>query len=332
MGMEIRGPSMGQYDPGYRRAVQNEMARSIKSNILKEVGDFDDQLALALQGNIEDMVFLSPEAKAYLKKLRRKLQEHDQDALLEDDEEEAPQQDFNELLDDLDTFRKQSTEKSASEQPKNLLFPRTIQLSAFVPHKGPVRHYVYSPVRETIDRMTYYAPNDEARKKVQDELEPMGATLINQVRSFGAHIIVLNRNQALTQLKINGLYVVAPSEKTFDGRSWTNVRGLYDNGRRLLVVGEEQLGRPGHSVARHEFGHAYDNAFSEGHGRRITLSVELWNRFRPLRTELITEYAGTNPAEYFAESVEAFFQPDLRNRLQSCDPMMYSYLEDLFAS
>ena len=79
------------------------MARSVKSNILKEVGDIEDQVALALQGNLEDSVTLSPEAKAYLKKLRRKLLKHKGIDLIgeEDDdeeEEEKPERDFNGFL------------------------------------------------------------------------------------------------------------------------------------------------------------------------------------------------------------------------------------------
>ncbi|MGM9998671.1 MAG: zinc-dependent peptidase [Candidatus Bruticola sp.] len=334
MGMEIRGPNLGTYDAGYLQAVQREMARSVKSNILKEVGDIEDQVALALQGNLEDIVTLSPEAKAYLKKLRKKLLEHRGLSLVgEEEEEEAPEKDFNGLLNDLDSFRKSQSEQEMQKSPQNLIFPSTIQLSGFVPHaRRPVQRRVYSVVRENIGRMIYYAPNDSARSKVQDELEPMGSKIISLVKSFGAHIIVLDRHQALTQLKIKGMYVVAPSEKTFDGRFWSEVRGLYDSSRRLLVIGEEQLGQPNHSVARHEFAHAYDNAFSEGHGRRLPLSVQLWNRFRHTRTGLVSGYAATNPAEYFAETVEAFFQPSLKPLVEQRDPEMYAYLEELFSA
>lgn len=334
MGMGgIQGPNLGRYDPGYLQAVQREMARSVKSHVLREVGEnIEDQIALALQGNLEDMVSLSPEAKAYLKKLRQKLQKYGQWEEEEEDEEH-PEKNFQELLGDLDTFRRQSAEAEQSKSPpqKKPIFPSVIQLSTFVPgahHRRSVR--LYSPVRENINRMIYYAPNDSDREKVQDELEPMGAKIISQIKAFGVHIIVLDRHQALTQLKIKNMYVVAPSEKTFDGRPWSQVRGLYDTSRRLLVIGEEQLGRPDHSVARHEMAHAYDNAFSEGHGRRLPLSVQLWNRFRNTRTGLISQYAATNPAEYFAESVEGFFQPHLRPILQQRDPEMYAYLEELF--
>ncbi|MGN0013607.1 MAG: zinc-dependent peptidase [Candidatus Bruticola sp.] len=338
MGMEIRGPNLGTYDAGYLQAVQREMARSVKSNILKEVGDIEDQVALALQGNLEDSVTLSPEAKAYLKKLRRKLLKHKGIDLIgeednEEDEEEKPERDFNGLLSDLDSFRRSKSEQEGQKQPQNLIFPTTIQLSGFVPnHNKRVQHQVYSPVRETINRMIYYAPTEASRLKVQDELEPMGAKIISQVRSFGAHIIVLDRRQALTQLKIKGMYVVAPSEKTFDGRYWSEVRGLYDSSRRLLVIGEEQLGQPNHSVARHEFAHAYDNAFSETHGRRLPLSVQLWNKFRHSRTGLVSNYASTNPAEYFAETVEAYFQPALKPIVEQRDPEMYAYLQELFSA
>ena len=332
---------MGSYDAGYFQAVQREMARSVKSNILREIGDADEQIALALQGNLEDMVTLSPEAKAYLKKLRRKLLKRQSEDVLdgEEDEEDRPSpKEFHELLNDLDTFRKQTAEAEAAQAEKkaplkrNFIIPSVIQLSGFVPQISiPASSYrMYSPVREMIDKMIYHAPNDAAREKVQDELEPMGGQLVKLIRSFGSHIIVLDRNQALTQLKIKNMYVVAPSERTFDGRPWSQVRGLYDNARRLLVIGEEQLGQPKHSVARHEFGHAYDHAYSETHGRKLPLSVQLWNKFRKTRTGLISAYAATNPAEYFAESVEAYFQPHLRPLLEQRDPEMYTYLNELF--
>ena len=122
--MEIRGPNLGTYDAGYLQAVQREMARSVKSNILKEVGDIEDQVALALQGNLEDSVTLSPEAKAYLKKLRRKLLKHKGIDLIgeeddEEDEEEKPERDFNGLLSDLDSFRRSKSEQEGQKQPQN---------------------------------------------------------------------------------------------------------------------------------------------------------------------------------------------------------------------
>jgi len=143
---------------------------------------------------------------------------------------------------------------------------------------------------------------------------------------------VLERNKALTDIKINGMMIVAPSEKTFDGRPWGIVRGIYCGNRRVFVVGEEMLGESSRSVARHEFAHAYDHVFSEMNHRKLPLSVQLWNLFREERTGLVSSYAGTRPAEYFAESVEAFFQDSTRESLRQQDPRMFQYLEQLFAA
>lgn len=329
MGMEIHGPNMGRYDAGYLTAVQREMARSVKPNVLRELGDIEEQITKAFYSNIEDLVDLSPDAKEYLKKLRKRL-EKDRDNKNNYQQPEEP--DFQSLLQGLDDFRRSAQDEAAQEldTPKNFLFPTTIALSG-VPRSGPSpKRRGYSPVRETINRMTYSAPTDKARELVQDELEVMGFEVVSQVRSFGTHIIVLERNRALTDLRIKNMMIVAPSERTFDGRPWGMVRGIYDSSRRLFVIGEEQLGRPDHSVARHEFAHAFDHAYSEKHGRKLPLSVQLWNLFRSSRTANITAYASTNPAEYFAESVEAFFNTRLRPQLQQQDPQMFTYLEEMF--
>jgi hypothetical protein len=111
------------------------------------------------------------------------------------------------------------------------------------------------------------------------------------------------------------------------------VRGVYSPKRRMICLGEELLdesSRSGRSTVRHEFAHAYEDCWSQKRQRRHPLSVELWYRFEPSRTSFITAYASTQPAEYFAESVEAFFAPGLRAQLRQGDPEMYGYLAELF--
>ena len=97
----------------------------------------------------------------------------------------------------------------------------------------------------------------------------------------------------------------------------------------MIVLGEELLDesrRSGRSVVRHEFAHAYEDAWSSKRARRFPLGVELWYRFEKTRKAFITPYAASKPAEYFAESVEAFCDPILRDKLQQADPAMYDYL------
>jgi Mlc titration factor MtfA (ptsG expression regulator) len=80
---------------------------------------------------------------------------------------------------------------------------------------------------------------------------------------------------------------------------------------------------------RHEFAHAYEDCWSQKRQRRNPLSVELWYRFEQTRRGFVTAYASTQPAEYFAESVEAFFAPNLREQLRQVDPEMFAYLTEL---
>ena len=138
-----------------------------------------------------------------------------------------------------------------------------------------------------------------------NELDPLGEKMLSFVKNFGVHIIILKRNENLTQRKIKGMMIAAPGERSFDGRPWEIVRGIYCPDRRLIVAGEELLGMGKRSVMRHEFGHAFDNAFTKRNQRRLPLSVQLWNSFAPTRKALPSEYASTNPAEYFAESESA---------------------------
>jgi hypothetical protein len=187
----------------------------------------------------------------------------------------------------------------------------------------------WTRTKELVDRMIVFSSSEEIKRTLVKELEVMGETIIETVKSFGVKIIILPRNMTLSQIKIKGMSVVTQGERTFDGRPWDIVRGLYDNSRRLIVIGEENVGLR-RSTARHEFGHAFDHTFSERHQRKLPLSVQLWNLFKKEREGLISDYAGTNPQEYFAEAVEAYFRADGREKLRAEDREMFSYLENLF--
>ena len=328
MSSPISGLNFGNYDASYLTAVQREIARSIKTNTLKDV---DDDVATALLLTAEDEVNLSPEAKAYLRQLRRKLGKHKREDSDLEDYSQPDERDFSALLQGLENFRDEPAEDAQPQPESKPLFPTTIQLSDHVPGAKRTPTKVYSPTRETIDRIIYYSPSQSAREKLKDELEPMGFEIITGVKSFGVKAIIMPPQVCLSQIRIHNIAIVHPSERTFDGRPWDVVRGLYDSERRLFVIGEEQLGNPNHSVGRHEFAHAFDHAFSQTHQRRLPLSVQLWNLFRKERTGLVSSYAATNPAEYFAESVDAFFLPNKREELRQQDPKMFAYLTELFA-
>ncbi|NDD28688.1 MAG: hypothetical protein EB084_10530, partial [Proteobacteria bacterium] len=66
--MKIEGPNFGNYDAQHLSIVRRETPHSIKPNLFR---DLDNGVAQALL--FTDMVNLSPEAKALLKKLKRQM-------------------------------------------------------------------------------------------------------------------------------------------------------------------------------------------------------------------------------------------------------------------
>ena len=343
--MEIRGgQNLSRFDAQHIAHVQREIAHSVKPNVLRQLEDQDLSEEAFERLLDEDLVELSPEAKELLKNLRKqrrgKKGKHD-DAL------DAPRKDFLSLLAGLEEFRKQVEEETLAEneltpptKPKPFL-PPVIALSNHVPRPemAAPRPTAFNSrsnsnwlnrAGELAKKMVAIAPGPEHKEKIAFELQVFGETVVGQMKQFGTRVVVLGPNTALTDLRINGMMVVAPSEKTFDGRPWGQVRGLYDPSRRMLVVGQELIGLPNRSTARHEFAHAYDHYFQEKNHRKQPLSVQLWNSFRHERTGLVSDYAAVNPQEYFAESVEAFFQPGSRESLRTSDPQLFDYLVQLF--
>ena len=176
-------------------------------------------------------------------------------------------------------------------------------------------------------------PSKQSAKKVAKDLEVFGSDVITEVKKFGTRILVLPPSRSISTVKLGGLFLFGPGEKTHDGRDWSTVRGAYSAKRQVMVLGEELLDesrRSGRSVVRHEFAHAYEDAWSKKRHRKFPLGVELWYRFEKTRKGFISEYASTKPAEYFAESVEAFCDSHHRQRLRAADPDMYQYISELF--
>ena len=337
--MDIKGPhSFGGYDAKHIAHVQREIARSVKPNLLRQLEDDDlDESAFArlLQ---EDLVELSPEAKEMLRSLRK---ERARRKTKKEDPGEN-NTDFLSLLTGLEDFRKQVEEGQRQDDPAfrkkgQPFMPPSLTLSQHVPRSSSDsasswRRPALNEAGELARKMVVIAPKPELKEQLALELQVFGKAIVQQVKQFGVRVIILERHKALTDIKLHGMMIVAPSERTFDGRPWGAVRGIYCSDRRLFVVGEELIGRSDGSVARHEFAHAYDHTFSQKNHRRLPLSVQLWNSFRQERTGLVSAYAGTNPAEYFAESVEAFFQEGARDALRQQDPLMFDYLKQLFVA
>lgn len=318
--MKIEGPQFFRYDQQHIQVIRQQPPQSVKPNIFREV---DDSVALALL--LTDAVELSPQAKEILKQLRKKMTEGGADfskAIKEDKEFQELFYTFKQLRDVV--YGKEEL-KGKKEEPKI-----EIQLSRQQKDDEARRAAKNSKVRELLDKMIVYSPSGKARESLKKELEVLGEKIVETCKQFGVRIIVLERGQVITNLKIAGMAVVGRGEKTFDGRDWDIVRGIYEQGRRLMVIGEEKIGLPYRCTSRHEFAHAFDHTFSERNQRRLPLSVQLWNLFKESRKGVISQYALTNPAEYFAESVEAFFNQNLSSKLKENDPQMYQYLENLF--
>lgn len=335
--MKIEGTNFGNYDAQHLQIVRREVPQSIKPNVFKDV---DDEVARALI--FTDVVNLSPEAKELLKKLRRQMSGQKSGAA-------ESQESIQDLIYSLRQLRdlvygeaeNGKTDETGEEPPKQGKGragghngqPLMVPLGG--PTRQPSRPRAARPggaLRDTVHRMIKYGSSSQSKESVADELVVLGEKMLTDVASFGVHIVVLEPNRPLTAIRVAGMAVVAPGERTFDGRPWEQVRGLYDQSRRMLVVGEEVLGHPQRSACRHEFAHAFDHTFQERNKRLQPLSVQLWNLFAAQRKGVVTEYARTNPQEWFAETVETFFKPNGRELVAEKDPQMYQYLEALFAS
>lgn len=325
--MKIEKPKMGIYDRQYVHVVRTEKPTSVKPSVFREL---EDPVAIALW--LTDLVSLSPEAQAILKKLRKRKGEA---TLLNETTE------WVELYNELKKIMKELNNdkddgKSSSKKSSDILNLITLPvmqkpLAEIFPCEQTGRKLrPYSYVRDMLERMIVRYTHPSVKDKLIEELEVLGSKVIELVKRFGIRIIILGTKEVLSQIKIKGMSLVVKGEKTFDGRDVDSIRGRYDPSYRLIVIGEECIGRPHGSTAQHEFAHAYDHAFSEKQGRKFQLSVQLWNLFAPTRTSFISSYASTRPEEYFAESVEAFFDTRMKPILKKEDPQMYQFLEKLF--
>jgi hypothetical protein len=342
---KIQGPQFTNYDAQHLMVSRRLGPESVKPNVFKEV---DEDVAKALLLTT-DLVNLSPEAREILRKLKKQLEgRKDKHTFLQGKEEH-----FNELLSGLKKLKGNQYEEDENEDEEGKKKRQKAQQNLkekqetekfTIPLSGPqkTKEETSAPAgsafhgngrtRELAEAMVVQDASTGQKLAVAKELHVLGEKMLSYVKSFGVHIIVLERNTNLTQKKIKGMMIVAPGERTFDGRRWEEVRGIYCQDRRIIVMGEELLGMPWQSAARHEFAHAFDHAFTSRNQRRLPLSVQLWNWFAKERKALPSRYAATNPAEYFAESVDAFFITEGRNYLEKNDPQMFEYLDTLFHS
>ena len=148
--------------------------------------------------------------------------------------------------------------------------------------------------------MVAICPSKRSAKKVAKDLQAFGSEVLSEVKRFGTRIIVIGPHEPITKEKLGSLFLFGPGEKTHDGRDWSMVRGAYSAKRRVILIGEELLDesrQSGRSVVRHEFAHAYEDAWTTKRRRKFPLGVELWYRFEKTRNGFISHYASTKPAE-----------------------------------
>jgi len=193
-----------------------------------------------------------------------------------------------------------------------------------------VAHSDFDLLWDMLSLMIMYSPGTELSEKLLRELIHLGKILIREVKAFGVGIIIFPKEKLLTEIKVNEQLLFPPGSKTHDGRPGEIVRGIYNSHQRVIAIAEELVtGEPG-GTATHEFAHAYDDAWKKRNVMKFGLSVYLWNQFYHDRT-FITHYASTKPAEYFAESLQAYFNPEKKELLKEYDPKMYAFITNLIA-
>lgn len=341
----ISGPNFGRYEGQHITAVPRQKAESVTPNLLRDLKtfiDLDDELDAdeLLRLLTLDEVELSEEARDILRKLKkRKKRGREREA-------EQSEEEFLQLLAQLD----EEDMTPVAELPRKDItpyLPPVITLSTHGPLMEESRPVPVpprcAPAEDDISQLTRagklalamvaIAPDKKQAMKVARDLEVFGAEILGEVKRYGTRLVVVDSRTAFTDIEIAGMKLFGAGEKTFDGRPWSVVRGVYSSKRRMICVGEELLDesqRSGRSTVRHEFAHAYEDMWSQKRQRRQPLSVELWYRFEKTRRNFISAYASTQPAEYFAESVEAYFAPGLRDTLMTGDAEMFAFLSELF--
>lgn len=184
--------------------------------------------------------------------------------------------------------------------------------------------------RYYLGKMLSYSPSAHLTELMFRELETLGEVLISECQEFGIGLIIFEKYRKLTEIKINDVHPFPPGTKVRDGRGWDVVRGAYNPQHRMMFMAEELItGIPG-GVTIHEFGHAYDHAWMTNNDMQFPFSVFLWNKFYH-EGMFISEYASTQPKEYFAESLEAYFNPKKKDILKKCDPRMYGFIKNIIA-
>lgn len=164
---------------------------------------------------------------------------------------------------------------------------------------------------EWIDGMLKGEAGPEHREAFYYQAWAIGWRLLGLLRRFSVKVEIL-------------------PDEVFESRYGTTSTGHYVYRFKLIHIKESALFDITGSTVIHELGHAIDHLISSLCNGGYRISTKLWHWFAQQRRGFVTAYAATKPAEYLAESVEAYFVRDEYLRLQRQDPSMYLFLDDLF--
>lgn len=158
--------------------------------------------------------------------------------------------------------------------------------------------------RVLLNGMILSAPSPHMRRIVVDQLEAFGPEAVSLVHNFGTRIIVLPKDMKAEEA-FKKYHLDDDAAK--DLKSDTG--GMYLPSSNLLFLREDMLSdgfsaRLSAGIARHELAHALDDALGSA------LDVTALYKDAKDHHHLVTSYAGTNEAEYFAESVTAYLSPE----------------------
>jgi hypothetical protein len=104
----------------------------------------------------------------------------------------------------------------------------------------------------------------------------------------------------------------------------TRAAGFYCFGRRVAAIRESHL--RGTTVI-HELAHSIDDVLTRRCRLPQRVSSMLWERFPQGRRLVVGRHPDISPAEFFAISLELYFSPGGRKKIQARDPALLEFLD-----
>lgn len=192
--------------------------------------------------------------------------------------------------------------------PERLL--RLLYLRWHPSGKGRPDRATDQEVGEWIDGMIIGDATPEEREAFLYQAWALGWRLVGLLNRFGTKVELL-------------------SDPAYESRYGFHSAGQYVARFKVIHIKRSALFCNSSSTVIHEFGHAIDHLISSLCNGGHQISIKLWHWFSHQRTGFVSDYAETVPAEYLAESLEAYFLHSEFHLLQNRDPAMYTFLDDL---